>query len=154
MKFFGILLAGIGGAVLAFGMPMIRKINFDNVLEHARNQTPYMHINEPFVSNYIYIGGTIALIFGLFCIALGYALEKKAVNKQTNGGNNDRTTTELRKIYYEQNKKRTAKFANAYRKKKPRKQRLTANRTRNGLLSLQMLTVQKTKQLNNGGAQQ
>jgi len=77
MKGLGIILAGISGIAMLIGMQLVEYHNSQGLRQFIIDQTPYTPINETLMTLIIYGGGGVILIFGLFCIALDVALDRK-----------------------------------------------------------------------------
>jgi len=77
MKGLGIILAMISLAAMIFGMLIVKEMNNKLLHDFAINHAPYTQLNEQLLSWIIYGGGGVILIFGLFCIALDVALDRK-----------------------------------------------------------------------------
>jgi len=77
MTNFGGILIAISSITMIFGMRIVEYHNSQAFYRHFVHGASYAHMNEQLSNWIIYGGGGVVLIFGLFCIALDVALEKK-----------------------------------------------------------------------------
>lgn len=100
MKIFGGLLFFVGIGLLLFNFSImpeyVKKHNFKKKLNELKSmeigeQVTVEHhtqkIDAALVQKYIYIGGPIAIVLGLFCVLLGIHMDKMAelAQKQSTG---------------------------------------------------------------------